>query len=178
MKGGNVSRKVDHLFSRYNRLAIAYKISRGVKEIRKRLDAIASNHNQFGFKLDCQPIRRRREDTCSYTTATIVEDEHIYKLEGLSKEDSWRLFEMTAFGQRYGQQCPPDLVEIGQGIVKRCANVPLAIKVVGSLLYNQGKEKWLWFQKAELGRLKDALQICRSLRLRFVPVFALATVQM
>ncbi|KAJ8438874.1 hypothetical protein Cgig2_007719 [Carnegiea gigantea] len=62
---------------------------------------------------------------------------------------------MTAFGQRYGQQCPPDLVEIGQGIVERCANVPLAIRVVGSLLYDQGREKWLWFQKAELGRLKD-----------------------
>ncbi|KAJ8422813.1 hypothetical protein Cgig2_018014 [Carnegiea gigantea] len=27
-------------------------MSQGIKEIRKRLDAIASNHNQFGFKLD------------------------------------------------------------------------------------------------------------------------------
>ena len=69
MKDGNVSRKVRRLFSRYNPLAIAFKTNRGVKEIRKRLDAIASNHNQFGFKLDCQPIRRRREDTCSYVYA-------------------------------------------------------------------------------------------------------------
>ncbi|KAJ8438864.1 hypothetical protein Cgig2_007709 [Carnegiea gigantea] len=54
--------------------------------------------------------------TRSEKTATIVEHEHIYKLEGLSKEDSWCIFDMTAFGQRYGQQCPSDLVEIGQGI--------------------------------------------------------------
>ncbi|KAJ8431552.1 hypothetical protein Cgig2_029581 [Carnegiea gigantea] len=44
-------------------------MSRGVKEIRNKLDAIAQNHNQFGFKLDSQPIRRRREETCSYVYA-------------------------------------------------------------------------------------------------------------
>ncbi|KAJ8422809.1 hypothetical protein Cgig2_018010 [Carnegiea gigantea] len=204
-----------------------------IREIRKRLDAIASNHNQFGFKLDCQPIRRRREDTCSYVyaqdiigrendqekivsilldpdvhqdvsylsivgigglgktalaqlvyndpriketfplrlwacvsdqekTATIVGDAHINKLEVLSKEDSWRLFEMTAFGQRYRQQYPPDLVEIGQGIVKRCANVPLAIRVVGSLLYDLGREKWSC--TTDLSFPKTKIRTCLRIR--------------
>ena len=44
-------------------------MSQGIKEIRKWLDAIASNHNQFVFKLDCQPICRRRGETCSYVHA-------------------------------------------------------------------------------------------------------------
>ncbi|KAJ8435309.1 hypothetical protein Cgig2_026401 [Carnegiea gigantea] len=38
-------------------------MSRGVKEIKKRLNAIANTHNRFGFKPGCQPIHRRREET-------------------------------------------------------------------------------------------------------------------
>ncbi|KAJ8438867.1 hypothetical protein Cgig2_007712 [Carnegiea gigantea] len=41
-------------------------MSRGVKEIRKRLDGIASDHTKFGFKFESKPILRRREETCSY----------------------------------------------------------------------------------------------------------------
>ncbi|XP_021752326.1 putative disease resistance protein RGA3 [Chenopodium quinoa] len=41
-------------------------MSQEVKKIRRKLDAIAKNHSQFGISIDLQPIRRRREETCSY----------------------------------------------------------------------------------------------------------------
>ncbi|XP_021752454.1 putative disease resistance protein RGA3 isoform X2 [Chenopodium quinoa] len=41
-------------------------MSQEVKKIRRKLDAIAKNHSQFGISIDPQPIRRRREETCSY----------------------------------------------------------------------------------------------------------------
>lgn len=47
-------------------------MSRGVKKVRKKLDAIANNHRQFGFSVDYHPIRKRREETCSYSYAGSV----------------------------------------------------------------------------------------------------------
>ncbi|GAB4832530.1 hypothetical protein Ancab_040270 [Ancistrocladus abbreviatus] len=59
-----------------------------------------------------------------------------YQLQALSEEHSWSLFAKLAFkpGQ---QQMNPDLVELGRGIVKKCANVPLAIRTIGGLLYGK-----------------------------------------
>ncbi|KAJ8422812.1 hypothetical protein Cgig2_018013 [Carnegiea gigantea] len=281
-KGGKISEKVRLLLSSFNPLATAHRISRGVKEIRKRLDGIASDHTKFGFKLKSKPILRRREETCSYVdtqdiigreddrdkimrklldpdvkrdvsclaivgmgglgktalarlvykhpkieenfplrlwtcvsdqdektldvkgvlskiwhslthenhrdlaletlqkqlrdklvgnkylivlddvwsenrlrlldlasymmagqkgswivvttrsqeTARILGDGLVHGLKGLSEKDSWHLFERTAFGEGHKQVNTPDLVEIGREIVKRCAGVPLAIKVL------------------------------------------------
>uniref|UniRef100_A0A803KSZ9 Uncharacterized protein n=1 Tax=Chenopodium quinoa TaxID=63459 RepID=A0A803KSZ9_CHEQI len=68
--GGSLSKKVRHFFSD-NPLADAYRMSRGVKKIRKKLDAIAYN-TQFSFKHDPEPIRRRRPETCSYVDAADI----------------------------------------------------------------------------------------------------------
>uniref|UniRef100_A0A803LMJ4 Uncharacterized protein n=1 Tax=Chenopodium quinoa TaxID=63459 RepID=A0A803LMJ4_CHEQI len=65
--GGTFSKKVRYLFSD-NQLGVAYRMSRGVKKIRKKLDAIAYN-TQFSLKHDPEPIRRRRPETCSYVDA-------------------------------------------------------------------------------------------------------------
>ncbi|KAK9667058.1 hypothetical protein RND81_14G229600 [Saponaria officinalis] len=63
-KGGKLSGKVRDFFSsKKNSLSVAYSMSRGVKKIRKKLDNIASNHNTFGFCIDSQPVRKRREET-------------------------------------------------------------------------------------------------------------------
>lgn len=280
-----------------NPLSVAYRMSRGVKEIKKKLDLIATNSQQFCFKLDSEPIRNRRPETCSYVnevdiigreddlnnivnklldsdvqcdvsflsivgigglgktslaqlvyndprvtndafplriwtcvsdedqkeldvklvickilgqnydsgstmeevqnqlreklqgkkyllvlddvwtekhiqwrdlvkyliggqrgswiivttrsqeTATIVGGLH-HELQGLSTENAWRLFETTAFASN--QSNPDDLVKIGRRIVEGCAQVPLAIKVAGSLLFGQDKSKWQSFQKIGL----------------------------
>ncbi|CAO2839040.1 unnamed protein product [Amaranthus hypochondriacus] len=78
-----------------------------------------------------------------------------YELQGLSKENSWRLFERAAFGP-YNSSPPDDvLVEIGRKIVDGCARVPLAIRVVGSFLYGQEKSKWESVQKLGLANIKE-----------------------
>ncbi|KAL2925063.1 Disease resistance protein RGA2 [Bienertia sinuspersici] len=76
--------------------------------------------------------------TRSQGTSTIIEDCLMYKLRGLSDENSWVLFKKAAFGTEQSN-FPIDLLEIGQDIVGGCAGVPLAIRVVGSLLYGQEK---------------------------------------
>ncbi|KAJ8433906.1 hypothetical protein Cgig2_001835 [Carnegiea gigantea] len=58
-------KKVQHLFSRFKELKVAYSMSRKVKDIRKKLDQIVDDA-KFGFiKVDRQPIRKR-EETYAY----------------------------------------------------------------------------------------------------------------
>ncbi|KAK9667062.1 hypothetical protein RND81_14G229800 [Saponaria officinalis] len=310
-KGGKLSEKVHNFFSsKKNSLSVAYNMSRGVEKIRKKLDSIASNHNTFGFSIDSQPIRKRREETCSYVykeevvgregdvdkvvhmlldsgsqekvsflsivgvgglgkttlaqlvfnddrvrsefplrlwtcvsdenkedfdvkkiltnilesvshdkydgfamdmvqrklggllggkkylivlddlwnedrdkwlalrkflmvggigsrvlvtsrskrTAIVVDDGYKYELKGLSPENSWRLFEMTAFEEKVNDTYDvnfSELVKVGKQIVEKCFNVPLAIRVVGTLLYGQNEGKWRSFQECDLARLNN-----------------------
>ncbi|XP_074285440.1 putative disease resistance protein RGA1 isoform X1 [Silene latifolia] len=48
-----------------------------------------------------------------------------------------------------------ELVKFGKEIVKKCTNVPLAIRVVGSLLRGQSKSKWLSFHDKGLDSLSE-----------------------
>ncbi|KAL2936601.1 putative disease resistance protein RGA1 [Bienertia sinuspersici] len=91
--------------------------------------------------------------TRSKNVATSIgEDSVIYELEGLSKEDSWSLFKRIAFGQRK-DQAKPKLVNIGKDIVKKCANVPLSIRVIASLLHTQEERQWQLFSRIDLAEL-------------------------
>ncbi|XP_074313099.1 putative disease resistance protein RGA4 isoform X2 [Silene latifolia] len=72
-----------------------------------------------------------------------------YMLKGLSDENSWRLFMLTAFKRESDEAKDPELITIGKKIVKKCSNVPLAIKVLGSLLYDQ-THRWESFEKDRL----------------------------
>ncbi|KAH9611219.1 hypothetical protein KSS87_009163 [Heliosperma pusillum] len=83
------------------------------------------------------------------------DDSYIYELGGLSEENSWCLFELTAFGKGHGHVGQTELMEIGRNIVKHCRNVPLAIKVVGSLLFGQPKSKWQAFEEDGLACLAN-----------------------
>ncbi|XP_074313188.1 putative disease resistance protein RGA1 isoform X2 [Silene latifolia] len=102
--------------------------------------------------------------TRSMETASIIEGD-IHELEGLSKENSLRLFEMTAF--REGSK-PPEFVEISKMIVDKCYNVPLAIKVVGSLLRGKPMDKWHEFAISGLTRTFNGMdQITSTLKLSY-----------
>nr|AFK13849.1 CC-NBS-LRR type resistance protein [Beta vulgaris subsp. vulgaris] len=82
---------------------------------------------------------------------SIGEDSIMYELKDLSEESSWSLFKLIAFGkQREDHQVDPDLVDIGKEIVKKCANVPLSIRVIASLLYDQSKNKWVSLRSNDL----------------------------
>ena len=73
-------------------------------------------------------------------------------LQGLLDENSWKLFKKVAFGSDTTNP-PDDLVEIGQEIVDRCARVPLAIKVIRSLLFGQDNSKWELVRKIGLANI-------------------------
>ncbi|XP_074291165.1 putative disease resistance protein RGA1 [Silene latifolia] len=96
--------------------------------------------------------------TRSKETAKIVGNGVIYELKGLSDENSWHLFQLMAFEQVLDQASPNryvDLINIGQDIVRMCANVPLAIRVIGRLLYGQEKGKWLTIQELGVANLRE-----------------------
>ncbi|KAK9666994.1 hypothetical protein RND81_14G225500 [Saponaria officinalis] len=96
--------------------------------------------------------------TRSKRTAIVVDDDYKYELEGLSLENSWRLFELTAFGDKSRSTHDvnySELVKLGKQIVVKCSNVPLAIRVVGTLLYGQNVSKWRSFHKCDLARLNN-----------------------
>ncbi|CAO2838977.1 unnamed protein product [Amaranthus hypochondriacus] len=101
----------------------------------------------------------------SEKTASSIGSKHVHKLKGLSEEDSWCLFEMTAFGE--GEKYE-ELVKIGENIVKKCCNNPLAIKVIGSLLHGQEISKWESIEKSGLGEITESSdQILHTLKLSY-----------
>ncbi|XP_057528286.1 putative disease resistance protein RGA1 [Amaranthus tricolor] len=103
--------------------------------------------------------------TRSEKTATCIGSKHVHKLKGLSEEDSWSLFEMTAFGEGEKDE---ELVKIGVNIVKKCCNNPLAIKVIGSLLHGQVRNKWESIEESDLGEIKEGSdQILHTLKLSY-----------
>ena len=92
--------------------------------------------------------------TRSKNTAKMIGEERMHLLQGLSREHSLCLFKRMAFGSE--QSNPPEYqVQIGEEIVKRCAHVPLAIRVVGSLLYSQDEHEWRSFQKFGMEKIRE-----------------------
>ncbi|GAB2282579.1 hypothetical protein Dimus_017118 [Dionaea muscipula] len=75
-----------------------------------------------------------------------------YDLKGLSDEKSWSLFESMAFESR---DSTDQLVEVGKEIVKKYANVPLAIKTLGCHLYGKEESVWLLFKENELPKIPE-----------------------
>ncbi|XP_074320264.1 putative disease resistance protein RGA3 [Silene latifolia] len=104
-----------------------------------------------------------RSDVVATIVGTVPE---AYKLGLLTPEDSWNLFKMLAF-KKGQEESNPNLVRIGSEIVKNCGNVPLAIRVVGSLLYSKQTEKeWELFRdalllKAKLIDLNDIMPVLK-----------------
>ncbi|CAO2836807.1 unnamed protein product [Amaranthus hypochondriacus] len=69
----------------------------------------------------------------------------VYYLKLLSEEASWSLFQKWAFGSNEHET--PELYNIGRQIVRKCCDVPLSIKVIGSYLYGQSEQKWQFFRE-------------------------------
>lgn len=93
----------------------------------------------------------------SRKTAEMVGGGRIHEIRGLLKEDSWCLFERTAFLPQQRETPDDQLVKLGKEIVQKCINVvPLAIKVVGGLLRGQHKSKWVSFQDKGLVNIRES----------------------
>uniref|UniRef100_A0A803N3A0 NB-ARC domain-containing protein n=1 Tax=Chenopodium quinoa TaxID=63459 RepID=A0A803N3A0_CHEQI len=92
--------------------------------------------------------------TRSANVAKAVGTAEPHSLGLLAEEESWNLFKKIAF--RLGQEeSNPGLTQLGKEIVESCGNVPLAIRVVGSLLHSENSEKhWQRIRNARLSKAK------------------------
>ncbi|GLJ19670.1 hypothetical protein SUGI_0356320 [Cryptomeria japonica] len=85
-------------------------------------------------------VTTRNREVCRNMNA------HIYEMEYLSDEDSWKLFCAHAFANYPQKENPPHLEKIAGDIVKECGKLPLAIKTIAGSL--AGKTLvWDWESK-------------------------------
>lgn len=62
---GTLFEKLRNFFSASNPKCVLYWMSRGIKDIKQKLNDIAYNQ-QFSLNIDHEPIRKRNRETCSY----------------------------------------------------------------------------------------------------------------
>ena len=67
-------------------------------------------------------------------------------LEGLCENDSLSLFFKCAFGDEKLAEENLRLRDIGKEIMKKCREVPLALKTLGSLLHSRTETEWKFIQ--------------------------------
>ncbi|WVZ01692.1 hypothetical protein V8G54_022498 [Vigna mungo] len=71
-------------------------------------------------------------------------------LQVLKRDYCWELFAKHAF-QNANPQPDSDFIEIGKKIVEKCNGLPLALKTMGSLLYNKSSlSEWESIMKSEI----------------------------
>ncbi|WKA01830.1 hypothetical protein VitviT2T_020087 [Vitis vinifera] len=89
-----------------------------------------------------------------------------HDLGKLSSEDSWSLFKKHAFGDR-DPNAFLELKPIGRQIVDKCQGLPLAVKVLGRLLYSEAdKGEWNVVLNSDIWR-QSGSEILPSLRLSY-----------
>ncbi|CAL5427628.1 unnamed protein product [Camellia sinensis] len=73
-------------------------------------------------------------------------DCHPHCLRFLKEEESWELLQRKVF---QNESCPPELIEIGKQIMKKCEGLPLAIVVMAGLLAKDNKAQVWWQELAQ-----------------------------
>ncbi|TYI48295.1 hypothetical protein E1A91_D13G237500v1 [Gossypium mustelinum] len=93
--------------------------------------------------------------TRSLNVALIMSSIPPYMLKGLPLEDCLTLFTKWAFNDGDGRHYP-NLIRIGEEIVKKCKGVPLAVRTLGSLLFQKTDEsEWIYIRESEIWRLEQ-----------------------
>lgn len=107
------------------------------------------NERRDCWDLLCMPMNTTKlcmivVTTRSEKVAKLVQTmPNFYNLECLSFDESWLLFRQVALTVNQ-ENAPPNLVEIGKAIVRKCKGLPLAIKRIGSMLrYETDEQSWL-----------------------------------
>ncbi|KAG2565995.1 putative disease resistance RPP13-like protein 1 isoform X1 [Panicum virgatum] len=124
------------------------------------LDDVWNERSDY-WELLCMPmLASSRCDiivtTRSKAVASLVQTIPFYNLNCLSPDESWLLFQQTAFVVQE-ISTPPDLVEIGKSITEKCNGLPLAIKTLGSILrFESDENKWRDVLQSELWDLKQS----------------------
>jgi len=91
-------------------------------------------------------------------------------LEQLPEGPSLELFAKHAFADDYDAQSNPECNKIGEKIVKKCKGLPLALKTIGSLLYNKlSVSEWEFVFQSEIWDLpKERCNIVPALALSYI----------
>ncbi|TYJ02444.1 hypothetical protein E1A91_A13G229600v1 [Gossypium mustelinum] len=93
--------------------------------------------------------------TRSLDVASIMSPNRPYILKGLPLEDCLTLFTKWAFNDG-AEKHYPNLIRIGEEIVKKCKGVPLAVRTLGSLLFQKTDESdWIYIRDSEIWRLEQ-----------------------
>ncbi|KAB2050045.1 hypothetical protein ES319_A13G218500v1 [Gossypium barbadense] len=93
--------------------------------------------------------------TRSLKVASIMSSIPPYEPKGLSLENCLTLFTKWAFNDG-DERHYPNLIRIGQDIVKKCKGVPLAVRTLGSLLFQKTDESdWIYIRESEIWRLEQ-----------------------
>ncbi|PWA82641.1 NB-ARC domains-containing protein [Artemisia annua] len=93
--------------------------------------------------------------------------DHPYDLKKLSHDDALSLFAQYALGVK-NFDLHPVLRPHGEGIVKKCDGLPLALKALGSLLRTKtDEEDWKQLLNNEIWMLEDGGSIVPALRLSY-----------
>ncbi|CAJ1911965.1 unnamed protein product [Sphenostylis stenocarpa] len=93
--------------------------------------------------------------TRSNSIASMIGTVPSYSLEGLSTKDCLSLFVKWAFNEGEERR-HPNLVKMGEEIVKKCKGVPLAVRTLGSSLFlNFDSERWEFIRDHGIWSLKQ-----------------------
>ncbi|KAK8262187.1 hypothetical protein V6Z11_D13G239100 [Gossypium hirsutum] len=93
--------------------------------------------------------------TRSLNVASIMSSIPPYILKGLPLEDCLTLFTKWAFNDG-DERHYSNLIRIGEEIVKKCKGVPLAVRTLGSLLFQKTDESdWIYIRESEIWRLEQ-----------------------
>ncbi|KAK2432949.1 putative disease resistance protein RGA1 [Trifolium repens] len=90
--------------------------------------------------------------TRSEKVAKISGSSSIFFLKGLDEKQSWKLFSQLAFENEKEIE-NENLVSTGKEIVKKCSGVPLAIRIIGSLMFTM--EDWSTFKNTDLVKIDE-----------------------
>ncbi|XP_070661878.1 disease resistance protein RUN1-like isoform X4 [Malus domestica] len=123
---------------------------------RKQLDAIARSHDWFG------PGSRIIMTTRNKHLLKQVEVDKTYPLREMNKEEALELFSWHAFKK----SCPDEeYLEVSKNVVSYCGGLPLALEVLGSLLFKRPIKEWK-SQLEKLERIPEG-EIIKPLRISF-----------
>ncbi|XP_027341303.1 disease resistance protein RPM1-like [Abrus precatorius] len=100
---------------------------------------LATLNNNKGSRI---VITTRNLDVANYCK----KDSHVqvHKLQPLSPNKAWELFCKKAFQTDFSGNCPLELKDMSNEIVKKCEGLPLAIVAIGGLMSTKDKTVFEW----------------------------------
>ncbi|KAK9913080.1 hypothetical protein M0R45_036905 [Rubus argutus] len=93
--------------------------------------------------------------TRSQRVAEVSDTAKPYTLRGLDEKQSWSLFKKMAFKEEKEPE-NAEIKDIAEEIARKCGGVPLAIRLVGRMLYGKHEEgDWLAFKNNKLSQISQ-----------------------